>query len=177
MCVYHQQHHVLQGHPVQVSCWLDLGGLPVPVSPLVFLSRSWIRPCLQHDNQFPPSSLQGADGTAGSEGFQGRLGLQRQDSLGPLGPLGPRSPSAVSVPGWQGQRREAGSRVWAGTAPGRVRSPCCQGGPCWPCPLHALLGTRLVCQIGLGQGMFKLGARPRTSPVAEVPRNELPGRG
>ncbi|XP_032193692.1 GTPase HRas-like isoform X2 [Mustela erminea] len=53
-----------------------------------FQYRSWIRPCLQHDNQFPPSSLQGADGTAGSEGFQGKLGLQRQDSLGHPGTPG-----------------------------------------------------------------------------------------
>ncbi|XP_047585418.1 GTPase HRas-like [Lutra lutra] len=50
--------------------------------------RSWIRPCLQHDNQFPPSSLQGADGIAGSEGFQGRLWLQLQNSLGHPGTPG-----------------------------------------------------------------------------------------
>ncbi|VCX38696.1 unnamed protein product, partial [Gulo gulo] len=59
---------------------------------------------------------------------------------------------------------------------GESEVPACQGGPCWPCPLHALLGTRLVGQIGLGQGMFKLGARPRTSPVGEVLRSELPDR-
>uniref|UniRef100_A0A7N5JPG9 small monomeric GTPase n=1 Tax=Ailuropoda melanoleuca TaxID=9646 RepID=A0A7N5JPG9_AILME len=113
-------------------------------------------------------------------------------------PRDPAAPSAVSVPGRQGSKggRGPGSGLTQlqGEAevpgescpePGRSGDPGALApvppespvGPCWPCPLHGLLGIRLVGQRGVGHGMFKLRARPRARPVGELLRSELPDGG